>query len=305
MQQHIKAGALALLAVTVAACDTGPIEPEPAAIPTTSPIEWTPQSLVTPDPSFPDGNLHPETVTVCKDIAGAPGVGFDFTVTSTRNDLGLFVPALSLGGGECMAVAQAGGAVFTVTVAEAAPPAGFRLDSIVRYNATFVSGQQPWQFATLTKQLITDGSTSASGEASGGTPLRGALIIFYNSAEPPPPPPEGGEGCTPGYWKQTHHFGNWSAPYTPTTLFADVFDDAFPGKTLLDVLGEGGGGLKALGRHTVAALLNSASGGVAYNVTTGNVISSFNAAFASGEYEAQKNLFEGFNEQGCPLGRAE
>ena len=38
------------------------------------------------------------------------------------------------------------------------------------------------------------------------------------------------------------------------------FDDAFPGMTLLEVLSQGGGGLNALGRHTVAALLNAASG---------------------------------------------
>jgi hypothetical protein len=83
--------------------------------------------------------------------------------------------------------------------------------------------------------------------------------------------------------------------------FSAVFDNAFPGKTLLDVLENGGGGLNALGRHTVAALLNAASSGVDYDLTSAQVISLFNAAYPGGDYEALKNRFAGFNEQGCPL----
>lgn len=114
---------------------------------------------------------------------------------------------------------------------------------------------------------------------------------------------KGGQGCTPGYWKQDQHFDSWTAPYTPGTLFGDVFEDAFPGMTLLDVAAQGGGGLKALGRHTVAALLNAASPDVSYDRTVGEVIDAFNGVFpgADGDYEALKDLFEGFNEQGCPL----
>jgi uncharacterized repeat protein (TIGR01451 family) len=120
----------------------------------------------------------------------------------------------------------------------------------------------------------------------------------------------GGEGCTPGYWKQTQHFGSWTAPYSPVapeTLFSDVFENAFPGKTLLEVLGTGGGGLKALGRHTVAALLNTASSGVSYDLSTAQVIDAFNAVFPGSkrDYNGLKAIFSGFNEQGCPLGRAE
>jgi uncharacterized repeat protein (TIGR01451 family) len=113
----------------------------------------------------------------------------------------------------------------------------------------------------------------------------------------------GGQGCTPGYWKQTQHFDSWTAPLTPGTLFSDVFEDAFPGMTLLQVLEQGGGGLKALGRHTVAALLNAASPGVSYDVTEQGVIDMFNAVFpgSKSNYNRLKNYFEGFNEQGCPL----
>lgn len=113
----------------------------------------------------------------------------------------------------------------------------------------------------------------------------------------------GGEGCTPGYWKQSQHFDSWTAPYTPSTLFSSVFENAFPGKTLLQVLQLGGGGLNALGRHTVAALLNAASSGVDYDLSVSEVISLFNNLFPSTKtnYNELKDNFETFNEQGCPL----
>jgi hypothetical protein len=71
--------------------------------------------------------------------------------------------------------------------------------------------------------------------------------------------------------------------------------------TLVQVLSNGGGGLDALGRHAVAALLNSAPGAPNYPMTTSQVIAAFNAAYASGNYETQKNIFERYNELGCPL----
>jgi hypothetical protein len=114
----------------------------------------------------------------------------------------------------------------------------------------------------------------------------------------------GDEGCTPGYWKQSQHFDSWPAPYTTTTLFGSVFEDAFPGLTLLNVVANPGGSkLKQLGVHTVAALLNSASSGVDYELTTAEVIQMFNDTFpgTDADYEALKDVFEAFNELSCPL----
>ena len=114
---------------------------------------------------------------------------------------------------------------------------------------------------------------------------------------------KGTQGCTPGYWKQDQHFDSYPAPYTSATLFNAVFDDVpeFAGLTLPEVAALGGGGIYALGRHTVAALLNAASSDVDYDLTTAQVISAFNAVYPGGDYEALKNRFAGFNEQGCPL----
>ena len=112
------------------------------------------------------------------------------------------------------------------------------------------------------------------------------------------------EGCTPGYWKQGHHFDSWPASYTPNTLFSDVFEDAFPGLTLLDALKLRGGGLNALGRHTVAALLNGASPDVAYGLTETAVIAAFNDIYPGSkkQYNILKDFFEDFNEHDCPFG---
>lgn len=115
-------------------------------------------------------------------------------------------------------------------------------------------------------------------------------------------PSGGGQGCTPGYWRQEHHYDSWEG-YASTDLFDSVFDDYFPDETLGEVVWARGGGINALGRHAVAALLNASSSDVSYDLTVQQVIDGFNAA-AAGDRQAQnaqKDIFEGFNEQGCPL----
>lgn len=115
---------------------------------------------------------------------------------------------------------------------------------------------------------------------------------------------EGGEGCTPGYWKQRHHFDSW-VTYEPGDVYDDVFGvDVFGDMTLLEVLKQGGGGAKALGRHSVAALLNAATGGVGYLYSESDVITLVQVAFGNGTDEAisiLKDDLEEQNELGCPL----
>ena len=114
-----------------------------------------------------------------------------------------------------------------------------------------------------------------------------------------PPPPAGGEGCTPGYWKQPHHFDSWVG-YSPDDSFAAIFGVPYD-KTLLQALKTGGGKQKALGRHAVAALLNSTNGDVSYAFTTSQVIDMVQLAYATGDYNRIKNILESENQQGCPL----
>lgn len=184
----------------------------------------------------------------------------------------------------------------TVTLTETVLPANTVLDSIVVFQGLAPNRATP---LTLTKTVVTGSNTAT---ALNGLEL-GALVIFYNRFVPPPPPPEGGQGCTPGYWKQSQHYDSYPAPYTYDTQFSAVFENAFPGMTLQQVMSTGGGGLEALGRHTVAALLNAASSGVSYDFTVADVIAGFNNTFpgSKNQYNTQKDIFAGFNEQGCPL----
>ena len=114
------------------------------------------------------------------------------------------------------------------------------------------------------------------------------------------PPPSGGEGCTPGYWKQDQHFDSWNI-YSPSDDYEQTFGvDASFSVTLLGALQQGGGGEKALGRHAVAALLN-ASSDVSYLFTTGDIIALVQQAYATGDFEGAKNTLAEQNELGCPL----
>jgi hypothetical protein len=122
----------------------------------------------------------------------------------------------------------------------------------------------------------------------------------------PPPPPLGFEGCTPGYWKQDQHFDSWQA-YTPGDSFNSVFgvSGPFPNSfTLLDALSQGGGGVNALGRHAVAALLSSVHSAVDYGLLVTEVIQKTQAAINSNDatqIEGTKNEFAALNEKSCPL----
>ena len=172
-----------------------------------------------------------------------------------------------------------------LTITEVLTP-GLQVDSIrVVLFTSAVLTSDTWYYGTNT--VTVEGLTSATD----------AFVKFYNSYMPPPP---GGEGCTPGFWRQEQHFDSWTG-YTPNQLFSSVFEDAFPGMTLGDVVWLGGGDLQALGRHTVAALLNASSPDVDYPWSVQEVIDAFNDVFPGGDYEGLKDEFEMANEAGCEL----
>ena len=121
----------------------------------------------------------------------------------------------------------------------------------------------------------------------------------------------GGEGCTPGYWKQPQHLDSWSqlgpddnfnavfGILPPATFNADQCASTDP--TLLQALRCKGGGLSALARHAVAALLNASSGGVNYDYTVAQVKAMVQDAIADEKYNGAKNKLAEANELGCPL----
>ena len=114
----------------------------------------------------------------------------------------------------------------------------------------------------------------------------------------------GNQGCTPGYWKQSQHFDSWQG-YSPNQTYQSVFGvSTFGSKTLLSVLKLGGGGVNALGRLSVAALLNASNDNVAFPLTTSEVISQTKAALQGGNaatIESLKNQLDAFSNLGCPI----
>lgn len=158
--------------------------------------------------------------------------------------------------------------------------------------------------------LIAAGSLLLATVPVGQTLWAKILIVSgeVDRASPPPTPtatatPAPGEGCTPGFWKQAHHFAFWPDPYGPDDLLAEVLAvEPFEGDpTLLDALETGGGGGEALLRHAVAAILNAAHDAVDYRYTVDEVLEMVRAALATGDVEATKNMLEAANEASCPL----
>ena len=119
----------------------------------------------------------------------------------------------------------------------------------------------------------------------------------------------GGEGLTPGFWK--NHTGDGAAPLSgwpetglsPSARYETIFGVDVPGSapSLLDALGSGSGGIAALLRHSTAALLNAANPYIDYAYTQAQIIAMVKVAFASGDFETPKNLFAAQNELGADL----
>jgi len=112
------------------------------------------------------------------------------------------------------------------------------------------------------------------------------------------------EGCAPTIWKLPSLFAAWPSHLHPEMPFSAIFADAFPGKTMKQVLSRRGGGLRAdLARHAVAALLNASSDRVDYGLSPEGVIELFNEAVTAGPLE-QANVKHGLaalNRLACPL----
>jgi hypothetical protein len=131
--------------------------------------------------------------------------------------------------------------------------------------------------------------------------------------------PEGGEGRTPGFYKN-----NWDsfcdqdasgpAPFGDCSWVLERGDDSFVAvfgpitikggnddPSLREALSAKGGGVNALARHCVAAKLNAEHPAIDYNLSSGDVIAQCSASLASGNsqtIEDLKNQLDEFNNQG-------
>jgi len=280
-------------ALFVAACDAGPSSTgQPTGIPGPSlTVDLRDPPDPVPLPSSPPvaGDVQLEGVKVCK-----YGTDADFTydIEDLVNDDDA-TGGFSLTANTCvlLVLADGGGANVTVTEVVANLAGDEQFDKL---DVTTLDEGDPVVLTTLNTPTAT---VTPHGTGGGFTGRAGAILEFYNSVIPT----TGGEGCTPGFWKNRGLGLGWPAPYAP----GDSYDATFGvtssfGGTLLDAVRRGGGGENALGRHAVAALLNAASGNVEFDLTTGEVIALVQAAYASGEFEDAKDELEPFNEQTAP-----
>ena len=109
----------------------------------------------------------------------------------------------------------------------------------------------------------------------------------------------GFEGCSPGYWKKHSWAGTgFTQGQTLESVFNVPDSLGIDDMTLLEALENGGGGVEALLRHGVAALLNSGEGSVDYPISTADVIAIINHALLAGDAahtELMKNQLDEWN----------
>ena len=192
---------------------------------------------------------------------------------------------LTVAPGECRTAAvDTGGNVQGSNISVTDSAQGFVSASLMRNDAGNVTG--PYTFNNGSSLFLNS--------------FHGHTVTFTNQVVVN----TGTQGCTPGYWKQSQHFDSWVGYST-----GDDFDATFgvnffnPNRTLLQAVGQGGGGAAALGRHAVAALLNTTNAGVGYPYTTAQVLDLVqgDGAYLGLNYTQRKNLLEAANELGCPL----
>jgi hypothetical protein len=159
----------------------------------------------------------------------------------------------------------------------------------------------------FTLAAVVSGVGFASGETTtASTPTTTDTTPTTTTTPPTTTQPPGGEGCTPGFWKNLKQHGDfWTLD--PEQSVQSVFSAATGpegDQTLIEALENGGGGVDALLRHAVAAVLN-ARAGLDFPFTEAAIVAAVNAALTSGDpavIEALKNDLDEANNLGCPFG---
>jgi len=127
---------------------------------------------------------------------------------------------------------------------------------------------------------LSAGSYSFLAHYSGDSVYAGADGLCEPLSVTVSPASIGQDYCSAGYFKLLPKHSSAWVGYAPGSLFSSVFANAFPSKTLIQVLSLTGGGLNALGRAAVTALLNASNPSISSALNTTQVINIFNSAFA-------------------------
>jgi hypothetical protein len=268
--------------------------------------------------TFVDANI-----TIAPDAVNPVGAPHTFTVTVNVNDGsgGGFVPATV--GNVDVTLTDAGGAVSVVDAANSTAddnqPTGDNLDGSGQATITFtsftagtVTGNAAVSVVVGGVTLVrdTDPATAAIGAGPGGSGPAVKTFEVING---------GGEGLTPGFWKQNATFrskvtGNigeaWlDAGFTPpgvslSTLFTSLAGTQYASLNMLQGLSLSGGGIQALIRHAVAGILNASHPGIEYDLTVDDIKTAVNAAILGGNaatIEDLKDDLDGFNNLGADV----
>jgi hypothetical protein len=204
-------------------------------------------------------------------------------------------------------VSQASGAE-TITITETSVGVPLAMIDIVQFLDPTV-GAGPFPFGNLgdapyRNDAFVLGTRTATVKINNDM---ARSVTFTNTAEP-----TGGEGCTPGYWK--NHDDSWAATgFAQGATLESVFNvpDSYglDNVTLLDALSLKGGSTVAaasqiLLRAAVAALLNAGHPGVDYAELSADIIADVNAALASGNRDtilALATTLDNLNNAGCTI----
>jgi hypothetical protein len=229
---------------------------------------------------------------------------FGFTASNESRTAALSVLAGSVSGpdlsglrGNVITGSLDGGAPFVIAENALQSNNGAEFDAVT-LPVTIPAGA-----TSLTVQLLSQG---------GVRPASLSWIAGTLSVDEPPPPPPGGQGCTPGYWK--NHLNAWvPTGFSPNQALSSVFSPTGLGTlgtdTLLGALQyKGGSTLQAkkqiLLRAAVASLLNAAHPDVAFGSGPASVISAVNAALESNDADTILALatdLDDRNNMGCRL----
>jgi hypothetical protein len=157
--------------------------------------------------------------------------------------------------------------------------------------------------ATTTTLTVTSFAAAPWGDGFTGTQFASTPVDLPTDCTP------GGEGCTPGFWK--NHTEEWEA-YSPNQSVTSVFSAAgaygsLGTQSLLTALAGGGGsgvtgGVKILLRAAVAGILNATDGDIDYPTSAADLIADVNAALASGDRATMLSLatdIDADNNLGC------
>ena len=242
--------------------------------------------------------------TVCKEASDDPSVGFQFDVSARIRstdppEITTYDPYF-IADMECVDVHTSPPSSprgDEVTITEVVP-AGWVLDGVTIYSLDLDRGD----------------SIRTTHEETGPTIVGviedqklGCVAVYRNSKV------GGGEGCTPGAWKnRLRRIGAWvPTGYSTGDLVNSVFiaPSTFDGTTLLQALSLQGGNsfdekVEILLRAGTAALLNAAHPDVSYDLSPQGVIDAVNAAIASGNLQTVVDVagqLDDFNNQGCDI----